>query len=161
MSSQTRFKTKRPRSPDLIGIHNYKKQRLIEDLENLTIGDSSEAKSRRFWQKASKGLVSEPDSVVEGIYMPHRTKVQALALLASDHVDDHSILYSKLKELLRNEALQIIKRFDPRELLYSQWFTWLRRKTMSIDHTDSSCYIGSSTNTHYYQDLEGDIDMDT
>lgn len=160
MSAQSKFKIKRPRSPDFIGIYNYKKQRLIEDLENLSIGDGPNLKSRKYLQTSSNGPIHEPSPIVDDLYLPYVTKHQALKLLNTDHVssDDNSRLYSKLKELVRNEILQVVKWVDLPNLAYTQWVNWFRRGMLLGDNTLMG-YKNGETITR--QDCEGDIDMDT
>lgn len=165
MSTPSKFKIKRPHSPDHSGIFNYKKQRLLQDLENLSLAETPvfrKGDSHNVTHQHSS--LSSPKDNFGSIYLPYSPKNHTLKLLQPDHqsLSDCDLIYNKLKELVRNEALQMVKWVDKEQLVYSQWFKWLQRHESDFDMDDG--YKKDNFELQEFKkdyDEEGDIDMDT
>lgn len=156
MSLQSKFKIKRPHSPDHIGIHNYKKQRLLFDLENLSLHDDKNLQRQHQLHNSRRYPQRSNDSSVDDIYIPYATSSHPLKLLQNDNsvLRDSDLLYSKLKKLARDEALQMIKWVDMQHLVYTQWFQWFQKHF--IGEGFGNTIFGSRSSC----DMDGDIDMD-
>lgn len=169
MSTPSKFKIKRPHSPDYSGIFNYKKQRLLQDLENLSIGESPAfRKGDSHNTRDQHSSLTSPKDKVGSIYLPYSTKSHAIKLLQTDQqsLSDYDLIYTKLKEIVRNEALQMVKWVDRKQLIYSQWFKWLQRHELSHENDfdmDDDYKEDISEHRKFEKDYdeEGDVDMDT
>lgn len=143
MSRQSRFKLKRPHSPDILGLHNYKKQRLIEDFENLNLNDGP---------RRPRGYANVlPDSLEEiGIIrVPPEVQKHARKLRSSENYTDERLLYDKLRETIRHEAMKIVLWCDPLQVAYMQWLEWMRTRWAAWPIQDA------------LNEYDSDVDMDT
>lgn len=157
MSMQSKFKIKRPHSPDHIGIRNYKKQRLIFDLENLSLHDDKNIQRQRHLQNSRRYPQYTEDSTSEGLYVPQTASGHPLKLLESEGsvLSDSELIYHKLKRVLREKSLQVIRWSDPRWLLYNQWFRWFQ-----LHYESDLCMLSPEDRGSTKLDMEGDIEMD-
>lgn len=121
-----RPKMKRSHSPDNIGISNYKRQRLIQDLENLSI--STDTLSRRTQMKEKASLTSSKHA---GLHIvPNAIKDRIWGLIEKDSSNDSSSakLYDKIWEEIKASNLQVIKWYNTAELVYRTWFAWFQKQ---------------------------------
>lgn len=121
-----RPKMKRSRSPDNIGISNYKRQRLIQDLENLSI--STDTLSRRTQTKDKASLTSSKHASLH--IVPNAIKDRIWGLIEKDSSNDSSSakLYDKIWEEIKASNLQVIKWYNTAELVYRTWFAWFQKQ---------------------------------
>lgn len=171
MSVQPKFKIKRPHSPDHIGICNYKKQRLLYDLENLSICDDENVRKGSMYSR-HRHPASTKDTVpnsIEGIYLPYTTENHALKLIQSESsvLGDTGLLYAKLKTLAHTQALQLVKWIDVKGIAYAQWLKWFQKH---FSYQDIDYDMDERRSVHYFRpsylkdnhvcDRDEDIDMD-
>ncbi|KAL3233762.1 hypothetical protein RNJ44_03802 [Nakaseomyces bracarensis] len=97
---------KRPHSPDLYAIDRYKRTKLIEDLEKLSLNDSSQKIQVVDHKKAEKLNKGDETSTY----------------------GETQWVITQIMDQLRSDAMQVIVWFDRDELLYSKWLTWYRSK---------------------------------
>lgn len=155
------FKLKRPHSPhtsnDAIGISNYKRARLIEDFERLSLGDGV----AKYDQEAYiKDIGSPVTKVVPArINLPKsvRNKLirEELNHVDTDHATTDEIIYSKLREWLREESLQMTVWMDWKRVLYQMWLRWFQETWWSWGNQNQPL-LGNLTAF----DNEGDYDID-
>ncbi|AQZ17201.1 YPL071C [Zygosaccharomyces parabailii] len=141
MSRQSRFKLKRPHSPDILGLHNYKKQRLIEDFENLSLNDGPRRSKASAFPKALKDI--------DVISIPKEVQKHAERLRSSGEYTHEQLIYEKVREAMRNEAMQVVEWYDPQNVAYLQWREW----------TQSRWAVWPAQS--YYYGYDSDVDMDT
>ncbi|GCE97515.1 hypothetical protein ZYGM_002878 [Zygosaccharomyces mellis] len=159
-TSSSRFKLKRAHSPDPVGVNNYKKQMLIQDFERLSLRDNSHevqnqvvAANNNTLNEVGIGLISIPKDV----------KKHVRKLRSTDAYNDEKLVYEKLREVIRNEHLQVINWYNPLEIVYHQWLKWIQTKwivwpTQSL-HNDMDHDIYEYDN--FYAGYDSDVDMDT
>ncbi|KAG0673813.1 hypothetical protein C6P43_001029 [Kluyveromyces marxianus] len=139
------FKMKRPRSPDLIGIENYKRQRLIYDFEHLSLGSRSNDGVKK--HKLDSGLSSFKTVVSKRMWEAVERE------LSGSNKNDK--LYEKIFEQLRQYSMQIIKWYDWRTVIRDMWTKWCIYKNISI-----LGYTFSNTNGNLDADMDIDMDME-
>ena len=113
-----KFKIKRPHTPEHEVLQEYKKRRLIEEFERLSLSTGP----------TSLYGSPEPTKVVsEGIRLIKPAKKKAEETLISDgpRAKYDPILYETI-EFFRFQAYQITKWYDWRKVLYLQWYNWFR-----------------------------------
>lgn len=106
------FRIKRPHSPDDNGISNYKRTRLIEDLQNLTINDKTPTKVVKKYGDDQVWKLVSGQSRVEGD------------------------LFDRILGDLRKDNLKVIKWYDGAKLIYQAWLAWFEAQIvgqMEID----------------------------
>ncbi|SCU95008.1 LANO_0E08966g1_1 [Lachancea nothofagi CBS 11611] len=96
------FPMKRARSTDAVGISNYKRQRLIEDLQNLRISEN-----------ATTTKVISDKSINDKVWKA----ISGRRSMDSDVYDD-------IWDTFRSRNLQVIKWYDSAKLLYLSWLAW-------------------------------------
>ncbi|SCU84927.1 LADA_0D04698g1_1 [Lachancea dasiensis] len=124
------FRMKRPRSPDSAGISNYKRQRLIEDLQNLSISDKSPS-------TPVAGVTTAkvvPDALNDEIW-----KAVSGQRTAGDDI------YGQLWSRIRSSNLQVIKWYDGPKLVYLSWLFWFQRETNSKEMEVEDIYHDQNT----------------
>lgn len=112
---------KRNHSPDPIGIDNYKRKRLIIDLENLSLDDTGPKKAREDDNNLVHNNIAFSDAIHD----------KALKdIIKSSTGNDHhgGSIYDKIWERLREERLQVIKWVDYKEVAYSNWWRWFHNQ---------------------------------
>lgn len=95
---------KRPHSPDLYAIDRYKRTKLIEDLEKLSLNDTA--------QKIQ---------VVD-----HKKEKPPQKELVKNGETEWVI--TQIMDQLRSDAMQVIVWFDRDELLYTMWLCWYKSR---------------------------------
>lgn len=165
MSGQSKFKIKRPHSPDHIGIHNYKKQRLLYDLENLSLHDDENLQRQQLARNSRRYPQIADDTstdTVDGVYIPYTGNSHPLKLLQSkgSAFSDSDLVYHKIKMLASNDALRIIRWFDVKQLIYSQWFQWFQLRLMGQGTESNRLGLRENESFSNMQDYDGDIDME-
>lgn len=111
MNFSSIFKKKRAYSPDSIGIANYKRQRLIEDFENLRLVENHPTVS-----KSNKFTV------------PTAVKITTSNILKKTRSSDYGDkFYLKIREQLLIEKLQVINWIDQRIMVYKIWVQWFNQ----------------------------------
>lgn len=164
MSAQPKFKIKRPHSPDHIGICNYKKQRLLYDLESLNLHDDKNLQMEQRWRNHQRHLENNDlhSDSTDDMYLPYTTASHPLKVLQSDHALawDTNLIYSKLKRSARDAQLQVVKWVDTNKLAYAQWVEWVHThfKHQELDYDMD--YNADQTGMALDGDGDEDIDMD-
>ncbi|GAV53667.1 hypothetical protein ZYGR_0AK01690 [Zygosaccharomyces rouxii] len=158
-SSSNRFKLKRAHSPESVGINNYKKQRLIQDFERLSLKDSSRG--------AQSQVVASNNNLLDHIgidiiSIPKDVKERVRRLRNTNTYNDEKLVYEKLREAIRNEHLQIIRWHDPLEIVYQQWLRWIQSRWVAWP---AQPYLNDNDNDIYnynnsYGGYDSDVDMD-
>lgn len=155
-SSSSGFKLKRSHSPDFGGFSNYKKQKLIQDFERLSLRDSSQNQivdaNNRLLDKIGIGLISIPKDV----------KKCVKGLRDNNTYTDERLVYEKLREVIQNEHSQVVRWYDPFEVVYQQWLRWVQTRWVAWPGQD---YFNDSSNDRYgyenfYGGYDSDVDMD-
>ncbi|CUS24461.1 LAQU0S16e02234g1_1 [Lachancea quebecensis] len=106
------FRIKRPHSPDFTGIANYKRLRLIEDLQNLSISDNTTTR-----------------------VVPETNPDQVWKIVSGQSQADRKF-YDRVWDDIRKDRLKVIKWYDGAKLLYQAWLIWLRSRSgteMEVD----------------------------
>lgn len=161
----SKFKIKRPHSPDHIGICNYKKQRLLYDLESLNLNDDKNVQMEQRWRNHQRYVENNDiysDSTDE-MYLPYRTSSHPLKVLQSDNAIpwETDLLYSRLRQSARDAKLQVVKWEDMKKLAYTQWVIWIRKR-----FTEQDFDYNMDNNDDYEgvfnadEDVDMDVDMD-
>ncbi|CEP61915.1 uncharacterized protein LALA0_S04e03554g [Lachancea lanzarotensis] len=109
----TVFSKKRSRSPDLGGISKYKRQRLIEDLQSLSISDNASGS-----RKATTKVVLEDAWKND----------QQVWKIASGNDSVNKDIYGPIWDSIRSSNLQVIKWYDSAQLLYTSWLVWVQSR---------------------------------
>ncbi|CAR27675.1 hypothetical protein ZYGR_0N01590 [Zygosaccharomyces rouxii] len=159
-SSSSTFKLKRPHSPDSVGVNNYKKQRLIQDFEKLSLKDSSHGAQSQV-VTANNNLLDEIGIGIISIPKDVKKRVRRLRN-SSGTYNDEKLIYEKLREAIRNEHLQIIRWQDPLHVVYQQWLRWIRTRWIVWP---AQPYPEDNDNDDYdynnfYGGYDSDVDMD-
>lgn len=145
------FKMKRSRVSDNIGILNYKRQRLIYDLENLRVSDDQLARPIN----ARK----HENITIQCKFIPDTLKDYVWNLINTDNTSSTSKIYNKIWETIRNSNFQVIKWINWVDYIYQQWIRWYHFKNIHPDrNTDVDMDIDYETSQHEYQYM--DIDME-
>ncbi|CAL9732686.1 hypothetical protein MOUN0_O03620 [Monosporozyma unispora] len=149
------FKLKRPHSPhnssDAIGISNYKRIRLIEDFERLSLGGNVSYDRDAYTRDMGSSVTKVVDTQIN---LPKSVKNklirEELNQQDSGHATADEIIYSKIRDWIREDAMQIVRWVDWKTLLYEQWLKWFQ-----------TLYWNQRSNTlpHVF-DNEGDYDID-
>ncbi|QLL32586.1 hypothetical protein HG536_0D01080 [Torulaspora globosa] len=164
----SKFKIKRPHSPDHIGICNYKKQRLLYDLESLNLNDDKSLQMEQRWRNHQRYVENNEiysDSVDE-MYLPYTSSSHPLKVLQSDHAIswETDLLYSRLRKSARDARLQVVKWEDMKKLAYTQWLEWIRKrfteKDFDYDMDNNDDYPGVIIDGDAHEDVDMDVDMD-
>lgn len=118
---------KRPHSPCDIGISNYKRQRLIEDLQNLSISDTPNI-------RRVENVDISKNSAVNSKILPQAVKDQVWDLVKNGgrSKDPKNRIYDKIWETIRDSNLQVIKWYNGAELVYKQWLLWFQKYSLGF-----------------------------
>lgn len=152
------FKMKRTRSPDLVGISNYKRQRLIQDFENLSLGTQSA--DRVIFHEQTDGISAFGDVLNEKLW-----SVVEREMRQNDNDRTYENLWNKVKEY----NMQIIRWYSWPHILYDTWRKWIQsnmqrnRKAMGIDMEIDECFDREESlflNNRGYSTPLNDTDMD-
>lgn len=157
---------KRPRSPDLIGIDNYKKQRLLQEFENLRISNATISKTQQ--GKQNLGLSSLRNVI--------NKKMWTIVEKEMSQNSGNDQIYKHIWDTVRASNLRIIKWYDWRQILYYTWLNWFQNMTNlnsesgyldnaiqshQISSIGDSIYYKMNTNAFTEADVNMDIDTDT
>ncbi|SCV03120.1 LAME_0H07866g1_1 [Lachancea meyersii CBS 8951] len=132
------FSMKRSRSPDFVGISNYKRQRLIEDLQNLSISDN-----------ATGSTSSATKVVADNNWIDN----QQIWKVVSGQKDANNDIYRPIWESIRDSNLQVIKWYDSASLVYRSWLLWYHQK--QADEMDMEIDEDGHTTTYQENDDYG------
>lgn len=139
------FKSKRPHSPDSIGIQNYKRRRLVEDFASLSL--SSE-------RRPSVESTSNVTNILSGdILVPTSTTVKK-KLLDISH-KEHSnksnaeVIYGRILEWIKEDTFQLTKWVDWKHVVYMLWYNWYQKDTTDIEMDDQTQDTTLTTDTQY------------
>lgn len=105
---------KRPHSPDLYAIGEFKKSKLIEDLERLSLNDD---------------VVSENN----GLQIVDHNKFRRPHKDDTSHPGDRKWVITQIVDLMRAESLQVIPWIDYKQFAYNEWLKWYKIKLLSDD----------------------------
>lgn len=155
----TSFKLKRPHSPfdynnDSVGISNYKRQKLIEDFERLSIGEvkyDEDAYIKDVGSPVTKIVsahINLPDSVKNKVIREEMNNIREL-----NTTDD--IIYSKIRDWIREDAMQIVPWIDWKYHIYTMWWRWFQSFIWS-----SNAYNNNNNIGYPMFDGEGDYDIE-
>lgn len=152
------FKVKRPYSPDTIGINNYKRQRLIQDFENLSISLSDDSSTYGRSSSSNRGWrVNLPSR--DNRRSSNRNKGGGTPI----DMNEYQFIYEKWKEQIQFENLQIVKYVNWKLVIYGIWLSWFN--ALPYDNIDADIvmdYSSAFSNSDIgYIDNDIDIDMDT
>ncbi|QLQ79462.1 hypothetical protein HG537_0C01090 [Torulaspora globosa] len=152
----SKYKIKRPHSPDHIGICNYKKQRLLYDLESLNLNDDKNLQMEQRWRNHQKYV--ENSDITDEMYVPYSSSSHPLKVLQSDNAIswETDLLYSRLRKSARDAKLQVVKWEDSKKLAYTQWLVWIRKRFTEQDYD----YNMDSNEDYQQVDADEDVDMD-
>ncbi|SCU88078.1 LAFA_0E10594g1_1 [Lachancea sp. 'fantastica'] len=103
---------KRSRSPDLAGISNYKRLRLIEDLQSLSLSDNASSTSKRVTTKV----------VADEAWKNNQQVWKVVS--GQDNVNKD--IYGTIWDSIRSSNLQVIKWYDGALLVYTSWLVWFQ-----------------------------------
>lgn len=154
------YKLKRPHSPingsDSIGILNYKRIKLIEDFERLSLSDNNTVKHDR--DPYAKNMCNPVTKVVKTkINLPKSVKSKVIRKVLSvhrdkDHMDSNEIIYSRIYDWIREDSMKLIPWVDWRDKIYKMWLHWYK----------DTIWKQTYKNYQPFFDNEGDYDiMDT
>lgn len=104
MAYKFRNGKKRPHSPDLPSVDTYKRTKLLEDLEKLSLNDSPPQKIQ----------------VVD-----HKKEKQRKEPLQNGETE---WILTQIMDQLKSDAMQVIVWFDRDELLYTVWLRWYKSR---------------------------------
>ncbi|CAR23582.1 hypothetical protein ACU8KH_03180 [Lachancea thermotolerans] len=107
------FRIKRPHSPDFTGIANYKRLRLIEDLQNLSISDNTTTR-----------------------VVPEANSDQVWKVVSGQNQADKKF-YDRIWDDIRKDRLKVIKWYDGAKLIYQAWLIWLQARSGSAMEVDN------------------------
>ncbi|EJS41364.1 YPL071C [Saccharomyces arboricola H-6] len=139
---------KRNHSPDPIGIDNYKRKRLIIDLENLSLNE-----------EGPKNLDPDDSNLIQNNIaysdVIHDKALKDIIKQSTGKNYDGGSVYDKIWERLREDRLQVIKWADYKEVAYLNWWRWFHGQFASEctyeDETDTDAEMLA---------VDTDIDMD-
>ncbi|CDO95143.1 unnamed protein product [Kluyveromyces dobzhanskii CBS 2104] len=155
------FKLKRSRSPDPIGISNYKKQRLIYDFENLSLGPQTNICAER--TKIDTGLNPLRDVVNKRMWAAVERELS--------NANKNDKMYEKIFDQVRQFNSQVIKWYDWRILLFDSWKKWFWQQTVASHEVEIGVGVDSYPNVDWSRNLQylsndynsgidTDVDMD-
>ncbi|AJW02239.1 hypothetical protein H806_YJM1386P00187 [Saccharomyces cerevisiae YJM1386] len=139
---------KRNHSPDPIGIDNYKRKRLIIDLENLSLNDKG----------PKNGHADDNNLIHNNIVFTDAIDDKALKEIikcSTSKRGDNDLFYDKIWERLREKRLQIIKWVDYKEIAYLSWWKWFHNQM-----TSKYTYDGEADTDVEMMAVDTDVDMD-
>lgn len=164
MSAQPKFKIKRPHSPDHVGICNYKKQRLLFDLESLSLRDDKNPQLEQRWRNHQRHVQKNDLSseTVDEMYVPYATANHPLKVLQSDQASlwDSNLVYARLSKSVKEAQLQVVKWTDMRQLCHAQWLQWLQNYLSRQDFDYDMDNEANDPRIVLDNDIDEDIDMD-
>ncbi|CAH00092.1 uncharacterized protein KLLA0_E23343g [Kluyveromyces lactis] len=155
------FKMKRSRSPDPIGIDNYKKQRLIYDFENLSLAPRGTDGIKK--HKIDSGLNS-----FKAVVNKRMWDVVERELSGSNKNDK---IYERIFDHVRQFNSQVIKWYDWRSVVASLWVKWYQQHSPKLDEVDMNVETAADSrvdlapnlmhrNDEFDHNADMDIDMD-
>ncbi|SCU91749.1 LAMI_0E07096g1_1 [Lachancea mirantina] len=132
---------KRVRNSDPVGISNYKRQRLVQDLQNLSLNETSNVRNK---------ALNDGREVVGGHVLPDVLREQVWRLVReSDRNGSRNNIYEKVWQKIRDDNMQVIRWYNAVELVYKMWLNWVRRTPWITSQTD---HIG------HVMDVDMDLD---
>lgn len=125
------FKSKRPHSPynssDATGILNYKRIKLIEDFERLSLGGDAKYDRDAYARDMASPVTKMVDTQIN---LPKSVKNKLIREEFKQHDADNAtpddIIYAKIRDWIREDAMQLVPWVDLKKLLYNQWFQWFQ-----------------------------------
>ncbi|CCE65518.1 hypothetical protein TPHA_0L01650 [Tetrapisispora phaffii CBS 4417] len=129
------FKIKRPHSPDVIGMENYKKQRLLEDFSNLNISNTNKSKAPSI-SNSNVNILKTHSSILK------------IGKDANDINSYNDMILQKFRNELINHSLQVVVWRDYKTLIYENWLKWYISR-----HNDFNAY-------DMHDDDDEDVDID-
>ncbi|CAL9738183.1 hypothetical protein MOSE0_N05160 [Monosporozyma servazzii] len=149
------FKSKRPHSPyisnDATGISNYKRVKLIQDFERLSLGGDVKYDRDAYARDMASPITKMVDTQIN---LPKSVKNKLIREGLNQHNTDNvtadEIIYAKIRDWIREDAMQIIPWVDWKILLYNQWFQWFQGLFCTQENYFSPNIF----------DSEGDYDID-
>lgn len=170
LASMTHIR-KRPCPVDTT-LDSYKRQRLIADFENLSLTDSLSGGNLASGDNNNLGTI-----VPTRIQLPQSVKKKlAGGESILDHTTDRTIIYAKIRDWIKEEALQMVKWVDWPLRIYHLWMQWIQLHSeqfwrlsydaegdYNIDNPllaqfDRNSMSSNDNNEIAYEDM--DIDMD-
>ncbi|CAI4053380.1 uncharacterized protein SKDI_16G2010 [Saccharomyces kudriavzevii IFO 1802] len=139
---------KRNHSPDPIGIDNYKRKRLIIDLENLSLNE----KGPKSTYSDDSNLIHSNIALSDDI---HDKALKEIIKYSTGKNHDSGSIYDRIWERLREEKLQVIKWADYKKVAYLNWWMWFQ------DQFATKCTYDGETDTDIEMlAMDTDVDMD-
>ncbi|CAI4036806.1 hypothetical protein SMKI_16G1040 [Saccharomyces mikatae IFO 1815] len=139
---------KRNHSPDPIGIDNYKRKRLIIDLENLSLSDKGPKKVHLDDNNHVQNNIAFSDSIRD-------KALREILKCSANKSHDNESFYDRIWERFREEKLQVIKWADYKEVVYLNWWRWFH------DQLASQCTYDEEADTDVEMSaMDTDVDMD-
>ncbi|AET37418.1 uncharacterized protein Ecym_1168 [Eremothecium cymbalariae DBVPG len=156
------FKMKRPHS-DPNDITIYKRQKLILDLENLSISDGPLKKVKYCALEPAKE--SDPSNSLDYQLIPQAIKGQIWDLLRNlDDDDDESAsqqqIYRTIWESVYGSNLQLVKWVNWGAYLYNSWFLWYHQKMAMSETTVIASDIEMDTSDSEVDEMEIDMEYE-
>lgn len=131
---------KRPYPADSVGLDNYKRQKLIEDFENLSLTD----------RKPSHGNDDGVLSTVATtrIHIPELVKKKLMNNEGGirDSTNDRTIIYAKIIDWMKEETMQLVKWNNWPLIVYHNWMNWIQHHAKQF--------------WQFSHDLDGDYNID-
>ena len=140
-----KFKIKRPHTPEHETLQEYKKRRLIEEFERLSL---STGPTKLYGNPEPTKVVSEGIRLIK----PAKKKAEETLISDGSRGKYDPILYETI-EFFRFQVYQITKWYDWRKVLYLQWYRWFRSINKLRDaYTDMD--IDTDVNADMIMDVE-------
>lgn len=139
---------KRNHSPDPIGIDNYKRKRLITDLENLSLDDRGPKNGHADDSNHIHNNIAFTDAIDDKV-------LKEIIKCSTGKCGDNASFYDKIWERLREKKLQIIKWVDYKEIAYLSWWRWFHDQLAS-----KYTYDGGVDTDVEMSAVDTDVDMD-
>ncbi|AMD20801.1 HDR059Wp [Eremothecium sinecaudum] len=130
----TIFKMKRPHT-DYVGISSYKRQRLVSDLENLSLNDEplQGVGAKRY----SSGLELCCERQIDYEVLPDCLKEQIVGLVRGDGEEDKTLIQTRVLRMVWEDVyqkgMQVVKWVNWKEYMYKSWLSWYQRWTYMLE----------------------------
>lgn len=128
----TYYKLKRPHSPvnsgDSIGILNYKRIKLIEDFERLSLSDNNAVNYDR--DSYIKDMGNPVTKLVKAkINLPKSVKNKVIRKILSayrdkDQMDGEVLICSRIYDWIKEDSMKLIPWVDWKGTIYEMWLRW-------------------------------------
>lgn len=177
----TFFKLKRHHSPfersGSIGISNYKRIKLIEDFEKLSLSDNNTT-IRYDRDSYIKDMGNPVTQIVKTkINLPKSIKNRIVRNVLSDprdrdQIDNDGIVYSRIYDWIREESMKLIPWIDWRKQIYQMWLRWyqniswnynFRNQSLIYDNEgdyNNMCNFNENNFSDYSNYISDNTDMD-